>query len=186
MKKLIERITGDNEVQFLKTNYPETFNIDNLSSPVMEDMKRLCNQILDLKTEKRSNLHILNFRRSILSCFVSTFEIKQLRKAGWRISTTLWERCKRKRESDETFLDVDPVTKSGRKAVDASLKQEIEKLWIDNSRGGANCYVTNPENRNERIIGRRLTKPARHIIIESKLYKEKRASYGTIWRYRMW
>ena len=59
MKKLIERFTGDNEVQFLKTNYLETFNIDNLSSPVMEDMKRLCNQILDLKTEKRSKLHIL-------------------------------------------------------------------------------------------------------------------------------
>ena len=131
-------------------------------------------------------MHILNFRRSILSCFVSTFEIKQLRKAGWRISTTLWERCKRKRESDETFLDVDPVTKSGRKAVDASLKQEIEKLWIDNSREGENCYVTNPENRNKRVIGRRPTKPARHIIIESKLYKEKRASYGTISRYRIW
>ena len=93
----------------------------------------------------------------------------------------MWERCKRKREIDETFLDVDPVTKSGRKAVDASLKQEIEKLWIDNSREGANCYVTNPENRNERIIGRRLTKPARHIIIESKLHKENFPSYGTIW-----
>jgi len=128
MKKLIERFVGDNEDQFLKTNYPELFNFDKLSSPAMQDMKRLCNQILDLKTEKRSNLHILNFRRSILSCFVSTFEINQLRKAGWRISTVLWERCKRKRENDETFLDVDPVTKSGRKAVDASLKQEIEKL----------------------------------------------------------
>ena len=128
MKKLIERFAGDNEDQFLRDNYPEIFKVDNLSLPVMEDMKKLCNRILDLKIENRSNLHILNFRRGILSCFVSTFEIKQLRKAGWRISTTLWERCKRKRESDETFLDVDPVTKSGRKAVDTSLKQEIEKL----------------------------------------------------------
>ena len=33
MKKLIERFAGDNEDQFLKTNYPETFKIDNLSSP---------------------------------------------------------------------------------------------------------------------------------------------------------
>ena len=28
--------------------------------------------------------------------------------------------------------------------------------------------------------------PARHIIIESAIYKEKRASYGTIWAYRLW
>ena len=28
--------------------------------------------------------------------------------------------------------------------------------------------------------------PARHIIIDSDIYKEKRASYGTIWTYRLW
>ena len=35
-------------------------------------------------------------------------------------------------------------------------------------------------------MGRRLSKPARHIIIDSDLYKQERASYGTIWRYMPW
>ena len=32
----------------------------------------------------------------------------------------------------------------------------------------------------------RLVCPARHVIINSSIYKDKEASYGTIWRYRPW
>ena len=45
-------------------------------------------------------------------------------------------------------------------------------MWFDNSREGAQCFVTNPKNRGERKVGRRLAKPARHIILQSRLYKE--------------
>ena len=46
--------------------------------------------------------------------------------------------------------------------------------------------MTNPDDRRQRRPGRRLLKPARHIIIDSELYKEERVSYGTIWAYRPW
>ena len=92
-----------------------------------------------------------------------------LRKAGWKVTKPLWERCKRKREDDEAFLAVDPCTKAGRKGIDQRLKKEIERMWFDNSREGAQCFVTNPKNRGERKVGRRLAKPARHIILQSRL-----------------
>ena len=46
--------------------------------------------------------------------------------------------------------------------------------------------MTNQKNRGERKVGRRLAKPARHIILQSRLYKEHRVSNGTIWAYRLW
>ena len=147
---------------------------------------KLCNHIVDVRNKRESNEHILNFRRSIVSCFVSSFEMTDLRKAGWKVTKPLWERCKRKREDDEDFLAVDPRTKAGRKGIDQRLKKEIERMWFDNSREGAQCFVTNPKNRGERKVGRRLAKPARHIILQSRLYKEHRVSYGTIWAYRLW
>jgi len=45
MKKLIERFVGDNEEQFLKTNYPGFFSFDLLSSTEMEDMKKIRDQM---------------------------------------------------------------------------------------------------------------------------------------------
>ena len=49
MRELIEIFSGGNDKQFLKTNHHGIYNYDKLSSPAMEDMKRLCNQIIDLK-----------------------------------------------------------------------------------------------------------------------------------------
>ena len=80
----------------------------------------------------------------------------------------------------EQFLNIDPSTKAGRKPIETKLKEEIESLWLDNSRVAAKSFVTNPNNRAQRRPGRRLVKPARHIILDSDLYQEGRASYGTI------
>ena len=183
--KLIRKFTGGNMEEFVK-NFPKLFTKSELSRPSAQDLMKLCNNIVDLRNRNESNEHILNFRRSVVSCFVSSFEIKDMRKAGWRLNKPLWERCKRKRQDDEAFLVVDPCTKAGRKGINQSLKREIERLWFDNSREGAQCFVTNPKNRGERKVGRRLVKPARHIILQSDLYRDKRVSYGTIWAYRLW
>ena len=45
------------------------------------------------------------------------------------------------------FLEVDPMTKEGRKLIDQELKDEIGQLWLDNSRCAAKSMVTNPANR---------------------------------------
>ena len=184
--KLFRKFTGGNIEEFFETHFPEVLPKSERLSQATQDLKKLCNNIVDLRNKSESNEHILNFRRSVISCFVSSFEVKDMQKAGWRINKVLWERCKRKREEDEAFLDVDPCTKRGRKPIGQSLKKEIERLWYDNSREGALVFVTNPKNRGERKVGRRLTKPARHVIIQSSLYKDKRVSYGTIWGYRLW
>ena len=84
------------------------------------------------------------------------------------------------------FLEVDPMTKAGRKPIDQELKDEVGQLWLDNSRCAAKCRIISPANRAERKPGRRLIMPARHIIIRSDIFKEERASYGTICAYRLW
>ena len=146
----------------------------------------LCNHVAELRHQSRSNEHLLNFRRSMLSCVVTTFSKNQLSKAGQKLDKRLYKNCKRKRENQEEFLEIDPRTKKGRKPIAKELKEEIELLWQNNSRAAANCQVTNPNNRAQRKTGRRLIMPARHIIIKSKIYKEKRASYGTILVNRLW
>ena len=41
----------------------------------------------------------------------------------------MYKRCKRKRENEEEFLDIDPKAKAGRKHIDKELQTEIELLW---------------------------------------------------------
>ena len=86
----------------------------------------------------------------------------------------------------EQFLNIDPSSKRGRKPIEEKLKDEIEQLQFNNSRPAAKCLVTNPDDRSERRPWRRLLQPARHIIIASEIYKQERASYGTIQGYRLW
>ena len=83
----------------------------------------------------------------MLSCVVPTYSKKQLRKAGQKLEKKLYKSCKRKRENNEDFLDLDPKTKAGRKPIEKVLRDEIELLWQNNSREAAKCPVTNPENR---------------------------------------
>ena len=186
MKKLLDKFTDGRAVDFIQNQYPGSKDTDMLRHMVMQDLKLLFNHIRDLRHRKKSNEHLLNFRRSVLSCLVTSFSPKQLRKDGWEVSNKLYERCKRKRENDVEFFEVDPMTKAGRKPIDQELKDEIGQLWLDNSRCAAKCMVTNPSNRAERKPGRRLIMPARHIIIRSDIFQEERASYGTIWAYRLW
>ena len=187
MIKLIEKfVAGNNKNDFLAKIFPEIFKKIQGFQSVAQDLMKLCNHIMDLKSQNKSNIHLLNFRRSVISCFVLTFSISDLRKAGWRVHQRLWESCKQKRENDGLFLDIDPSTNAGRKVIDESVKKEIELLWLNNSRQAAKCSVTNPANRSERKTGRRLSKPARHIILESNLFKDQIVSYGTIWKYRLW
>ena len=180
IKRFLNKFTDGRAVDFIQNQYPGSKDTDMLRHKVMQDLKLLCNHIRDLRHRKKSNEHLLNFRRSVLSCLVTSFSPKQLRKDGWEVSNKLYERCKRKRENDVEFFEVDPMTKAGRKPIDQGLKDEIGQLWLDNSRCAAKCMVTNPANRAERKPGRRLVMPARHIIIGSDIFKEERASYGTI------
>ena len=83
-------------------------------------------------------------------------------------------------EDEEQFINLDPIAKTGRKGIEKQLKVKIENLWLNNSRAAAKSLVTNPINRAERRPGRRLSKPARHITLESKIYKKGLASYGII------
>ena len=186
MKKLLDKFTNDESVEFFHEMYPETLETKIFNHPILLDLKKLCNHIAELRSQRKSTEHLLNFRRSVISCLVSSCQKKQLRKAGWEVEKKLYKSCKRKRNDEEKFLDIDPVTKAGRKSIDKELKDEIERLWLSNSRAAAKTMVTNPENRSERRPGRRLSKPAIHIIVSSDIYKEKRASYGTIWNYRLW
>ena len=64
----------------------------------------------------------------MLTCLVTSYSKKQLREAGWKVNKKLYYSCKRKRDDDEQFLDVDPETKAGRKPIDQKLKEEIEQL----------------------------------------------------------
>ena len=89
----------------------------------------LCNHVADRRNQRSSNDHLLNFRRSMLSCVVPTFSKKQLRKAGWKLEKKLYKKCKRKREKEEDFFDIDPTTKAGRKPIAKELKEEIELRW---------------------------------------------------------
>lgn len=180
MKKLLDKFTNDEAAAFFYKMYPEVVGKEILNHPVLLDLKKLCNHIAGLRRRKESNEHLLNFRRSIISCLVSSFNTKQLRKAGWEVAKKIYKSCKRKRDEMEEFLDIDPTTKAGRKPIAKELKDEIEKLWMDNSRAAAKTLVTNPYNRAQRRPGRRLLRPARHIIIASDIYRERRASYGTI------
>lgn len=186
MKKLLNKFTHGHAVDFIENKYPKLKDTDILSSKVMQDLKLLCNHIEALWRQKKSNDHLLNFRRSIISCLVTSFSTTQLAEDGWKVNKNLYKRCKRKREDDVKFLDIDPETKAGRKPIDKKLQDEIGQLWLDNSRCAAKCMVTNPSNRAERKPGRRLIMPARHIIIRSDIFQEERASYGTIWAYRLW
>ena len=88
----------------------------------------LCNHILKLRRQRRSNAHLLNFRRSIIACLVSTHTKRQLREAGWEVDRKLYKSCKRKREDEDEFLKVDPESASGRKEISNELKTEIVKL----------------------------------------------------------
>ena len=167
---------------------PEIIDKHFLNLQVMIDLKILCNHVVSLRSQKKSNLHILNFRRSVISCLVSSFNFNQLRKSGQKFDKKLFKSCKRKRDDGEEFLNLDPSSNAGRKAIGEDLKEEIERLWHNNSRVAAQCLVTNPENRTQRRPGRRLTKPPRQIIIASEIYIyiyiQGRASYWTIWGYR--
>ena len=186
MKKLLDKFTNDGAVEFFHEMYPGTVDTEIVNHPVLVDLKTLCNHVSGLRRQKKSTRHLLNFRRSVISCLVSSFKAKQLRKAGWEVDKKLYKSCKRKRVDMELFFDIDPITKAGRKSIAKELKDEIESLWFNNSRVAAKSLVTNPDNRAERKPGRRLSRPARHIIISSDIYKEGRASYGTIWNYRLW
>ena len=177
MKKLLDKFPNDEAVEFFREMYPHD---DIINHEILLDLKKLCNHIGELRRNKRSNEHLLNFRRGIISCLVNTFSKNQLREAGWDITKKLYKSCKRKREDEEEFINLDPNSKSGRKAIGNELKEKIELLWHNYSCAGAKTLVTNPNNRSERRPGRRLSKPARHIILESEIHKKQLASYGTI------
>ena len=108
--------------------FPKELDADFTNHKIMKDLMSLCNHILKLRKEKRSNVHLLNFRRSIIACLVTTHTKKQLRKAGWEIDNKAYRSCKRKREDEDMFLNVDPDMTSGRKAISDELKTEIVKL----------------------------------------------------------
>ena len=65
----------------------------------------------------------------MLSCVLTAFSKKQLSKAGYKLDKKLYKNCKRKRENQEEFLEIDPKTKRGRKPIAKELKEEIELLW---------------------------------------------------------
>ena len=89
LQKLITKMTGENKEEFFVKNFPELFQKSELSCPSAEDLKKLCNNIVDLRNSKESTEHILNFRRSVISCFVSSFQIQDLQKAGWKLNKPL-------------------------------------------------------------------------------------------------
>ena len=102
--KLIRKFTGENMEEYFVKNFPKVFTKSELSRPSAQDLMKLCNNIVDLRNRNESNEHILNFRRSVVSCFVSSFEIKDMRKAGWKLNKPPWERYNRKRQDDEAFF----------------------------------------------------------------------------------
>ena len=128
MKKLLEKFSNGNPVEYFLRTYPEVLDGKIINHKIMKDLMSLCNHILKLRRERRSNGHLLNFRRSIIACLVTTHTKKQLRKAGWEIDNKAYQSCKRKREDDDMFLNVDPDMTSGRKAISDELKTEIVKL----------------------------------------------------------
>ena len=83
MKKLLNKFTNDHAVDFFNKMYQsELIDEHFLSHKVMIDLKTLCNHVADLRRLKKSNAHILNFRRNVISCLVSSFDIHQLRSTG--------------------------------------------------------------------------------------------------------
>ena len=80
MKKLIDKFTNGNAIEFFIKMYPEAADVDILHHKVLQDLKTLCNHIESLRHQHNSNDHLLNFRRSILACFVSTHQRLQLQK----------------------------------------------------------------------------------------------------------
>ena len=63
----------------LKTNYPEVFKSTELSLPPIQGLKTLCIQKADLKKKNKSYAHLLNFRQSVVLCFVSSFKLKDIK-----------------------------------------------------------------------------------------------------------
>ena len=83
MKKLLDKFTKGKALEFIHKMYPESRGDEFfLNHKVLQDLKHLCNQVSELRSQRRSNEHLLNFRRSIISCVVSTYGKKQLRKSG--------------------------------------------------------------------------------------------------------
>ena len=83
MKKLLDKFTNGNALEFVHRMYPESRDDEIfLNHKVLQDLKILNNHVVDLRSQHRSNEHLLNFRRSLFSCVVTTYGKKQLRKAG--------------------------------------------------------------------------------------------------------
>ena len=89
MKKLIDKFTNGQAIEFFMKMYPEVAEIDILDHQILQDLKVLCNHIANLGKKKSSNYHLQNFRRSVLACFVSTHQKTQLQRAGWNIEQKL-------------------------------------------------------------------------------------------------
>ena len=89
LQKLFHKFTGGSMEEFFLTNFPKVCKKSELLRPLAQDLMKLCNHIVDVRNKRESNEHILNFRRSIVSCFVSSFEMTDLRKAGWKVTKPL-------------------------------------------------------------------------------------------------
>ena len=74
--KLIRKFTGENMEDYFVNNFPNVFTKCELSRPSAQDLMKLCNNIVDLRNRNESSEHILNFRRSVVSCFVSSLRLK--------------------------------------------------------------------------------------------------------------
>ena len=82
MKKLLDRFTNGKAIEFFCNMYAEVAETQILNHEVSQDLKKLCNHVVELRKQRKSNEHLLNFRRNVVSCFVPTFNLKQLVKAG--------------------------------------------------------------------------------------------------------